>query len=50
MASNIVRPDAQGRVSLARFGVQPGQTFSMYVEQNGRIHLTPVPEDWKEED
>lgn len=43
MASYIVRPDSQGRISLARFGVQPGQVFEIHELPDGRIRLTPVP-------
>lgn len=44
MESNIVRPDRHGRLSLERFGVQPGQVFEVSEDKEGRIHLRPVGE------
>lgn len=41
--ADIVRMQADGRMSLAKYGVKPGQTYMVYIEKNGRIHLTPMP-------
>jgi hypothetical protein len=40
--NNIVSPDSRGRISLGRFGVEPGQRFLMEVSDDGTIYLTPV--------
>lgn len=40
----IVRLGRDGRVSLGRFGVKPGDRFIVTTEEGGRIHLIPVTE------
>lgn len=45
--TNLVHPDPRGRISLAKYGVKPYQTFIVKVTKNGTIYLTPakvVPE------
>lgn len=45
--SNLVHPDPRCRISLAKYGVKPHQTFIVEVTENGTIYLTPakvVPE------
>ena len=45
--TNLVHPDPRGRISLAKYGVKPYQTFIVEVTENGTIYLTPakvVPE------
>lgn len=40
----IVRPQSDGRISLARFGVKPGQKFRVHTDALNRVILTPVEE------
>lgn len=42
MTDRLVRLHQDGRVSLGRFGVKPGDTFEVSSHPDGRIILTPV--------
>lgn len=49
MDSYIIRIGKDGRIFLGRFGVKPGQKFSVTTDQQGRIFLTPVPNSGEEQ-
>lgn len=42
MKTRLVRLGKDGRVSLGRFGVKPGDTFEVSKDEHGRILLRPV--------
>ena len=43
--ARLIRVPKDGRISLARLGVQPNQRFRMDVHPSGTIILTPAKED-----